>query len=63
MDNMKTIDVVNRTDFTKFWNISKDQISVCQDCEFRYVCQDCRAFTLDNNLYSKPAKCTYNPYQ
>ena len=48
---------------TEFWNISKDEIKVCQDCEFRYVCNDCRAFT-DNkdDKFSRPLKCGYNPY-
>jgi SPASM domain peptide maturase of grasp-with-spasm system len=49
--------------FKKVWNINKDQIEVCSDCELRYVCQDCRAYIEDeNNIYSKPVKCNYNPY-
>ena len=50
-------------DFTEFWDIRKDQITTCKDCEFRHVCTDCRAF-LDNpnDKYSKPLKCGYNPY-
>jgi SPASM domain peptide maturase of grasp-with-spasm system len=44
-------------------SITKDQIAVCRDCEFRYVCTDCRAFTaVPGDLYSKPAKCSYDPY-
>lgn len=43
--------------------ITKDQIAVCRDCEFRYVCTDCRAYRQDAaDPYSKPAKCTYDPY-
>ncbi|MBS7234125.1 grasp-with-spasm system SPASM domain peptide maturase [Flavobacterium psychroterrae] len=54
--------VVNNNVFTKFWDINKDQISVCKICEFRYNCTDCRAFIEDSNdLYSKPSKCSYNP--
>lgn len=50
-------------DFRKFWEINKDQIEVCKDCEFRYICTDCRAYiTDDNNSFSKPSKCSYNPY-
>lgn len=50
-------------DFKKYWFINKDQISVCKDCEFRYICTDCRAY-LENpeDMYSKPLKCGYNPY-
>lgn len=50
-------------DFKKLWNTSKDQIATCRDCEFRYVCSDCRVFIENpNDLYSKPAKCSYDPY-
>jgi SPASM domain peptide maturase of grasp-with-spasm system len=53
---------INNNVFTKFWDINKDQISVCKICEFRYNCTDCRAFIEDSNdIYSKPAKCSYNP--
>ncbi len=50
-------------DFKKYWNITKDQIEVCKDCEFRHICTDCRAYTEDpENMLSKPLKCGYNPY-
>lgn len=56
-------EVLKRADFKKLWGINKDQIEVCKDCEFRYICTDCRAFIQDkNNIYSKPLKCGYNPY-
>lgn len=42
--------------------ISKDEISICKDCEFRYICHDCRAFLADDELTKKPVKCKYNPY-
>jgi len=50
-------------EFKKLWNISKDQISICKDCEFRYVCSDCRAFVEPpENIFSKPLKYGYDPY-
>ena len=48
--------------YKKLWFIKKDDIEICKDCEFRYNCTDCRAFTIENNVYSKPLKCNYNPY-
>ncbi|CAN5595114.1 hypothetical protein BH11BAC2_BH11BAC2_25070 [soil metagenome] len=49
--------------FTKSWNIKKDEIKVCKDCEFRYICTDCRAFVEDHtDPHSKPLKCGYDPY-
>jgi SPASM domain peptide maturase of grasp-with-spasm system len=58
------LESVQNEDFRKIWTISKDQIEVCSDCELRYVCQDCRAYIADEkNIYSKPVKCKYNPYE
>ncbi len=54
---------LNKKGFKKYWNIKKDDIAVCKDCEFRHICTDCRAYTEDpNDIYSKPLKCGYNPY-
>ena len=57
------LDTIHLKSFQKFWTITKDLIQVCKDCEFRYICTDCRTYTKDkNDIYSQPAKCTYNPY-
>lgn len=56
-------EAINQPGFKDLWYICKDQIDVCKDCEFRYMCTDCRCFIKDpDNIYSQPAKCTYNPY-
>ncbi len=56
-------EALDHPDFKKYWNVKKDQISVCKDCEFRHICTDCRAY-IENpeDMYSKPLKCGYNPY-
>lgn len=58
----KLKDVLAIKSFNKYWDINKDKINVCNTCEFRRVCTDCRAFIEkpDDNL-SKPLKCGYNP--
>ena len=54
---------IEKQGFKDYWSINKDQIEICKDCEFRYICTDCRAHLSNpQNIYSKPAKCTYNPY-
>lgn len=59
--NLKS--VLQNEDFTTVWNLKKDFVLTCQDCEFRYVCTDCRAYVEDpENQYSKPLKCGYDPY-
>ena len=56
-------EAINKPGFKDLWYICKDQIDVCKDCEFRYMCTDCRCFIKDpDNIYSQPAKCPYNPY-
>lgn len=56
-------EVVSRPEFQRLWHITKDQIDVCKDCEYRYICTDCRHFIKDKkNIYSQPSKCGYNPY-
>jgi len=57
------MEALEKPGFKKYWNITKDQIDVCKDCEYRYICTDCRAYTKDaNSHFIKPAKCLYNPY-
>ena len=58
---------LNHPDFKKYWNVNKDMIAVCKDCEFRHICTDCRAYTERTHFeedidLSKPLKCGYNPY-
>lgn len=61
-------EALNHDDFKKYWNLTKDNIEVCKDCEFRYICTDCRAYTEQTNTnkdgldISKPLKCGYDPY-
>lgn len=56
-------EIVITDEFLKYTMISKDTIDVCSDCEYRFLCVDCRAYTIDGvSLTSKPLKCTYDPY-
>jgi SPASM domain peptide maturase of grasp-with-spasm system len=55
--------ILDQSQFTYLWEINKDKILVCKDCEFRYCCLDCRAFLQNpDDNYSKPQKCNYDPY-
>jgi SPASM domain peptide maturase of grasp-with-spasm system len=55
--------VILNQEFKKIGAINKGSIEKCKDCEFRYICIDCRAYLESpDNLYSKPLKCGYNPY-
>lgn len=57
------IEAIGKPGFKKYWDITKDEIAKCKDCEFRYICTDCRAFVDEpENMYAAPLKCGYNPY-
>jgi SPASM domain peptide maturase of grasp-with-spasm system len=57
------INVLTQSEFRAVWDISKDQIETCCDCEFRYICTDCRALLRNpSNPLSKPLRCGYDPY-
>ncbi len=61
--NVNLVEATMQPDFKKYWKITKDDIQVCKDCEFRYICTDCRAYVENpDDLYSKPLKCGYDPY-
>lgn len=55
--------IIKTKQFQSVWTVSKDKIAVCKDCEFKYICTDCRAYTENpKDIFSKPLKCGYNPY-
>lgn len=61
VESTNLVSVIKNVTFKEYWGINKDQIEVCKDCEFRYICSDCRAFLETKN--DKPLKCKYNPYE
>ena len=49
--------------FRELWEVNKDQVETCRDCEFRYVCTDCRAYVRPGEeRHTRPSTCTYDPY-
>ncbi len=48
--NENTINIVQSLEFQQLWHLNKDKINVCKDCQYRYMCPDCRAFTIDNMI-------------
>ncbi len=61
-NNLKLI--FNNKKSQNYQKLSKDKIQTCKDCEYRYVCFDCRPLVegQTGNLYAKPPNCLYNPY-
>lgn len=63
INDKSLIEIINQSNFQEKWQIKKDNILICNDCEHRHMCMDCRAFIQNSsNKNSKPSKCSYNPY-
>ncbi|MGE5343595.1 MAG: SPASM domain-containing protein [Candidatus Omnitrophota bacterium] len=44
-----------------YWEMTKDKVETCKDCEYRYVCPDCRVAAMkeSGNLYGRTSGCSY----
>ena len=60
-DNVK--DLIFTGKFDLYWELSKNKFKVCNECEFRFLCPDCRVVTLKEtgSIYAKTSYCKYNP--
>ncbi len=63
--NLLEVDIGTVIDKMKeeYWSLTKDKVEKCNNCEFRYVCFDCReiARKVNGNLYSTNPYCNYEP--
>ena len=59
-----SFDIIKKN-LLSFWEVNKEKVEVCKDCEFRYACDDCRPLAEGEtgNLYAKYPRCLYNPYE
>lgn len=51
---------------SKAWLLTLDDIETCKNCEFRYICTDCRPLAYEGDikkLRKKNERCLYNPYE
>jgi radical SAM protein with 4Fe4S-binding SPASM domain len=57
-------EIISGEGMQSLWNLNNDRIEVCKDCEYRYLCTDCRpwAYGFTGNIFSKYPRCTYDPY-
>lgn len=55
--------IIESAKFQKFWNINKDLIDVCRECEFRYMCVDNRTpLQREDGGWYHEEECNYNPF-
>ena len=64
ISNENIFNIILDKNFNYLWNITKDDIIVCKDCQFRYLCPDNRIPIYDekNKKYYHIEECNYNPY-
>lgn len=64
IQKIKLEEVLNNENFKKFWDIKKDNIKSCRDCEYRYMCVDSRklAYNSTEEIWEAEGSCPYNPY-
>ncbi|MGD8780875.1 MAG: radical SAM protein [Ignavibacteria bacterium] len=59
-------DVVEKQNLSPYWNMSRENIEICKDCEYRFFCRDCRPLekstSNSNKLNRRTNYCLYNPY-
>jgi len=57
-------EIVSGNYMKQLWLLNHDKIKVCKNCEYRYLCGDCRplAYGSAGDLLAKYPKCTYDPY-
>ncbi len=60
--NLRNVHLKEMLD-AKILNFSKNDVNVCCDCEYRYLCLDCRPDSLTDAFAEKPWYCTYDPYR
>jgi radical SAM protein with 4Fe4S-binding SPASM domain len=58
-------EIIRGEAMNKFWSLTYDSVEVCRDCEYRFLCRDCRpwAHGATGNLYGKTPRCAYDPYK
>jgi len=58
--------ILNSQSLTSCWCTTKDCVTKCKDCEYRYACADCRPLAQSQdphkNWQATPIDCSYNPY-
>lgn len=59
-------DILRGEPLQSVWRTTKDAVTKCKDCEYRYACPDCRplaqSLSPSGAWNAAPADCAYDPY-
>jgi SPASM domain peptide maturase of grasp-with-spasm system len=63
INSTSLLDSLKTEKFKEYWNINKDQVFICKDCEYKYMCVDNREplYKNDLDLWVLEGDCNYNP--
>lgn len=57
--------ILHDEDMNIYWDLSRDKIAPCNNCEFKYFCEYClpleKSTNNDGSIYSNSRYCLYNP--
>lgn len=56
------IEVIRQPLFQQLWFINNDQIEICRDCQFRYMCPSNSDILEQNGKFYKKDQCMFDPY-
>lgn len=62
MNVLNLEEIILDKDFSKLWNIKKEDTLVCNICEFRRLCVDNRIPIKINEKWTHNKECDYNPF-
>ena len=58
--------IKEKNKLSELWDLTRDHIEICKDCEYRYYCKDCRplerSMSSSGSIKSRSNFCLYNPY-
>lgn len=57
------LEILNSNIVEKFWYFNFSKVKICNQCEFRFACRDCRpvAYAEHGDMSDKSPRCKYNP--
>ncbi|WP_449401390.1 grasp-with-spasm system SPASM domain peptide maturase [Chryseobacterium wanjuense] len=55
-------DLIEDKAFIRKWFVNNDNIEVCKDCQFRYICMDNSDIEFNGSSWEKVNQCPFDPY-
>ncbi len=54
--------LIDNKDFTRKWFVNNDNIDICKDCQFRYICFDNSDIEFNGSSWRKLNQCPFDPH-